>query len=350
MKYADLTPELERELVTRYQAGDREAGRVIVETFERLTLSAIVQRVGKIRRDLDDAVQDVRMFILEAARRFDLDRGNRFGSYVSKFAFGRFVMSTSRDSVIVVKSNADRDVREAEKIGREVSDRLRCHLRMRHVASLDAAISEEGDTWHDVVAGDLPHPDARIVQVDTDARRAFIVAHVLEVLSERERNIVQRYHMSEKQPTLREIAPDFGVTYERVRQILEKAMPKMQRAVRAVATEDDRSLWGGKSAPPTAAVRAPKRSDTWLDEYALIVLRALRRAGFATAPDLSAASRGQVGKEKTYRALDAAEKAGVVQSRVQTGSTAHATRHYWLTDHGRAVLDAVARAGRPEAA
>jgi hypothetical protein len=156
--------------------------------------------------------------------------------------------------------------------------------------------------------------------------------------------------MSDERPTLREIANDAGVCHERVSQLLNESMLKLRRAVRAVMTEDDRLLCGGKSFPPIGSRRPSKPVDGWLDDHTIIVLRALRRAGSATAKDLTAASRGQVSETRTYKVLKEAEKRGVVQFKIQPGSTALPARHYSLTDHGRTVLDSATNSRGPKAA
>jgi RNA polymerase sigma-32 factor len=335
---APISAEHERELVARWQRGDRDAGAALLAANESLLGKLVGSRAHPSRRE--DAMQDARLGFLRAAQRYDPSEGPRLATYASKWARGESLKATYEDTTIAVKSTAVARARRVARSG-ELPRKRALTMRLRSTRSLDEPINDIGETLRDVLAGESPSPEALIDHVDADARRETIASHVLGALADRERDIVRRYYMSDERPTLREIANDAGVCHERVSQLLNESMLKLRRAVRAVMTEDDRLLGSRRPSKPV---------DGWLDDHTIIVLRALRRAGSATAKDLTAASRGQVSETRTYKVLKEAEKRGVVQFKIQPGSTALPARHYSLTDHGRTVLDSATNSRGSKAA
>ena len=67
--------------------------------------------------------------------------------------------------------------------------------------------------------------------MDMDARRRNIMNEALQTLDERSRDIVQRRRLVDKGETLDEVSVTYGVSRERIRQIEEKALKKIQRFI-----------------------------------------------------------------------------------------------------------------------
>lgn len=79
---ATLTPERERELAGLYRAGNREAGRTLIEAC----LPFVMTVANEYRRwglPMEDVVQGGDLGLFKAAERFDPDRGCRLATYAA---------------------------------------------------------------------------------------------------------------------------------------------------------------------------------------------------------------------------------------------------------------------------
>ena len=107
-------------------------------------------------------------------------------------------------------------------------------------ASLNAQIGSEGEgslEWHDWLedesadqAGDYEARD------ELDARRALLV-QAMEVLNDRERDILTQRRLSEKSVTLEDLSSTYNVSRERIRQIEVRAFEKLQKKMRDLARD-----------------------------------------------------------------------------------------------------------------
>jgi len=64
-----------------------------------------------------------------------------------------------------------------------------------------------------------------------------LLQEAMQELSDRERHILTQRRLQENPTTLEELASQYGVSRERVRQIEVRAFEKLQKAMRAAATE-----------------------------------------------------------------------------------------------------------------
>ncbi len=113
-------------------------------------------------------------------------------------------------------------------VPREVLDRA-----IGRLSAHDVYLDDE-HTKLQLVDGGL-NPEEVFLEKDDHDRKRERVMRALSRLDPRERSIVEARHMTDEQQTLRSVAPTFGISYERVRQIEEKAMRKIVDDVRAVA-------------------------------------------------------------------------------------------------------------------
>src|SRR4051794_37592102 len=79
-RYPLLSADEERTLGSRAAAGDREAGRHLVESNLRLVVF-IARRYAGCGLDMLDLVQEGNLGLMKAADKFDWQRGNRFATY-----------------------------------------------------------------------------------------------------------------------------------------------------------------------------------------------------------------------------------------------------------------------------
>jgi RNA polymerase sigma-32 factor len=107
--------------------------------------------------------------------------------------------------------------------------------RLRRDASLNAPIRETGDSgeWQDWLMEDRDSQETTLVaSQEMDDRRAAL-SEALEVLDDRERRIFEARRLADEPLALRDLAVEFGVSRERVRQIEVRAFEKIEKAVRS---------------------------------------------------------------------------------------------------------------------
>src|SRR5438552_2570008 len=101
-------------------------------------------------------------------------------------------------------------------------------------ASLNAASREDGDSgeWQDWLVDESPDQETTLAASEEFDYRRKTLSDALTVLNERERRIFETRRLAEKQITLAELAEEFGLCRERVRQIEVSAFEKVQNAVK----------------------------------------------------------------------------------------------------------------------
>ena len=106
--------------------------------------------------------------------------------------------------------------------------------RLSGDASLNAAIQEDGDfgEWQDWLVDESPDQETTLAASEELDNRRKKLSDALTVLNTRERRIFETRRLAEEQITLVELAEEFGVSRERVRQIEVGAFAKVQNAVK----------------------------------------------------------------------------------------------------------------------
>jgi RNA polymerase sigma-32 factor len=100
--------------------------------------------------------------------------------------------------------------------------------------SLNAPIREDGDSgeWQDWLVDDVSDQETRLAEGEEADNRRQALGEALTVLNERERRIFEARRLADDPVTLEDLAAEFGVSRERVRQIEVRAFEKVQRAVK----------------------------------------------------------------------------------------------------------------------
>jgi RNA polymerase sigma-32 factor len=100
-------------------------------------------------------------------------------------------------------------------------------------ASLNAPIREEGGSveWQDWLVDESADQETNLVESEEFVNRRKALGSALSMLNERERRIFEARRLAEEPITLEELAEEFGVSRERVRQIEVCAVEKVQKAV-----------------------------------------------------------------------------------------------------------------------
>ncbi len=257
--YPVLSREEEIELAHRAKAGDKEAFKKLIESNLRFVVSVASKYKG-YGVSLMDLINEGNLGLIQAAKRFDPDRGVRFISYAVWWIKQAIMQALAEQSGVVKlplkQASVLLKIRNAyeelfQRLGREptteeIADELGMDpedvediLRVARIhLSLESPINkdEEDTTFLDFMEATTP-------SAEEEAIKASLAAHVEELLKQlkpREAFIVKcRFGIDTERPmTLEEIGKILGVSRERVRQIEARALQKLKRLASAKKLED----------------------------------------------------------------------------------------------------------------
>jgi len=122
----------------------------------------------------------------------------------------------------------------ARQLGVTQTDVVDMNRRLGGDVSLNSPIREDGDSgeWQDWLVDEVSDQETRLVESEESDNRRKALGEALSVLNERERRIFETRRLADDTITLEDLAAEFGVSRERVRQIEVRALEKVQRAVK----------------------------------------------------------------------------------------------------------------------
>ncbi|MEQ3711153.1 sigma-70 family RNA polymerase sigma factor, partial [Tateyamaria sp.] len=105
-------------------------------------------------------------------------------------------------------------------------------------ASLNATVGSEGEgtmQWQDWLEDESADQAGDYEARDELEVRREMLSEALEVLNDREKDILTQRRLSEKVITLEDLSEQYGVSRERIRQIEVRAFEKLQKKMRDIA-------------------------------------------------------------------------------------------------------------------
>jgi RNA polymerase sigma-32 factor len=140
----------------------------------------------------------------------------------------------------------------AKRLGVTERDVVDMNRRLGGDVSLNAPIREDGNSgeWQDWLVDDVSDQETRLAESEESDNRRKALGDALSVLNDRERRIFEARRLADDPITLEDLAAEFGVSRERVRQIEVRAFQKVQRAVKnRVAAMETRPAGPALSGP-----------------------------------------------------------------------------------------------------
>jgi RNA polymerase sigma-32 factor len=257
-----LTAEQEAEYGRRWKDHqDVDAARAMVLSHLRLVVAVSRNYIG-YGLPQGDLIQEGNVGLMKAVRRFDPDRGVRLVSFALHWIraeMHEYILRNWR-LVKVATTKAQRKLffnlrsmkkrqaaltnAEADEIAKALNvrreDVLEMETRMTgHDLTLDPTPTDDDEHAYSPIAylTDEDDEPAKIVEArDTAMRRSEGLGKALAKLDPRSRRIIEaRWLREDNALTLQELADEYGVSAERIRQIESKAMKQMKGAMAAVA-------------------------------------------------------------------------------------------------------------------
>src|SRR5207237_9465868 len=94
----------------------------------------------------------------------------------------------------------------------------------------------------DAVLQQSPTPEAIVVEQEEKERRLKALVAAIDVLDDRERRIFEARHLVDEPLTLEDLAANFNVSRERIRQIEARAFEKVRKAAKNLAMQAPAAL------------------------------------------------------------------------------------------------------------
>jgi RNA polymerase sigma-32 factor len=258
-KYAPISREEERALAVRWvEEGDEDAARQLVLANLRLVVK-IAMEYRRAWSNVLDLIQSGNVGLLEAVQRFDPYKDVKLTSYAVYWIRAyilKYIMDNFR-TVRLGRSRAQRKLffrlnkekRQLELEGFEVEPKLlaeRLEVTEEDIIDMDQRMSqsdlslnaparrdEAGAEFGDFIpvggqSAEQNVGDAQLSEVFQETIAAFS-----KDLGERDRQIVEERIIAEDQKTLQELADEFGISRERVRQLEKRLVDQLREYMKA---------------------------------------------------------------------------------------------------------------------
>jgi RNA polymerase sigma-32 factor len=260
-RFPILSADEERSLALRFQQdGDLEAARGLVLSHLRLVVAVARGYLG-YGLPHADLIQEGNIGLMKAVKRFDPDRGVRLVSFAIhwiKAEMHEYILRNWR-LVKIATTKAQRklffNLRSMKSglapLSSDDIERVAAELRVKpeevaemetRLAGQDLAFEAEHDDDEayapvNYLAADGDAEPSRLLEAkQSEQLRASGLDSALNSLDARSRRIVEARWLREKDPaTLHDLAAEFKVSAERIRQIEAKALEKMRKALPAPA-------------------------------------------------------------------------------------------------------------------
>jgi RNA polymerase sigma-32 factor len=264
LKRAMDAPLLEREeeldLATAWrEKGDERALHKLTTAYMRLVV-AVAAKFRHYGLPFPDLVSEGNIGLMQAAARFEPERGVRFSTYASWW-----IRSSIQDYVLrnwsIVRTGTTaaqkslffnlrrlraliKDVgsgaltpenrayvAQALRVGEDDVDQMAARLAAVD-RSLNAPFTEDGDgEWQDLLADERPDPEANAMDKRDTSKRSQWLGEAMGRLTDREQLIIRERRLREDSVTLEKLGVRLGISKERVRQIEHQALTKLKKAL-----------------------------------------------------------------------------------------------------------------------
>ena len=261
-KFPMLEPQEEYMLAKRWREhDDSDAAHRLVTSHLRL-VAKIAMGYRGYGLPISEVVSEGNVGLMQAVKRFEPEKGFRLATYAmwwikasiqeyilrswslvkmgttanQKKLFFNLRKAKSKISALDEGDlHPDQVALIAKRLGVTEQDVVDMNRRLGGDASLNAPIRDDGESgeWQDWLVDDAPTQERILADEEEKDNRHQALIGALDVLNDRERRIFEARRLADDPVTLEELASEFGVSRERVRQIEVRAFEKVQKAVKS---------------------------------------------------------------------------------------------------------------------
>jgi RNA polymerase sigma-32 factor len=260
-RFPMLEPQEEYMLAKSWREhGDREAAHRLVTSHLRL-VAKIAMGYRGYGLPISEVISEGNVGLMQAVKRFEPEKGFRLATYAMwwiKASIQEYILRSwslvkmgttanqkklffnlrkAKSKISALEEgdlHPDQVKTIAKRLGVTETDVVEMNRRLGGDVSLNAPLREDGDSgeWQDWLVDDSASQESRMVASQEADNRHKALSQSLSVLNERERRIFEARRLADDPITLEELAEEFGVSRERVRQIEVRAFEKVQKAVK----------------------------------------------------------------------------------------------------------------------
>jgi RNA polymerase sigma-32 factor len=266
-KFPMLTKDEEFMLAKRWQEHeDPQAAHKLVTSHLRL-VAKIAMGYRGYGLPIGEVISEGNVGLMQAVKKFDPDRGFRLATYAMWWirasiqeyilrSWSLVKMGTTaaqkklffnlRKAKSQISALEEGDMRPeqvsqiATRLGVTNDDVISMNRRLAGPdASLNAPLRSDSESeWQDWLADDAQvSQETEVAEGQEYTLRMGLLEEAMQELTDRERHILTERRLKDEPTTLEELASQYGVSRERVRQIEVRAFEKLQKAMRAAAEE-----------------------------------------------------------------------------------------------------------------
>jgi RNA polymerase sigma-32 factor len=265
-RFPMLEKDQEYRLAKRWRKqGDHNAANQLVTSHLRLAAKIAMGYRG-YGLPMAELVSEGNVGLMQALNRFEPEKGFRFATYamwwirasihdyilrswslvkIGTTASQRklFYKLRSAKSKIAALESGDLHPDQVALIAKslDVADQevVDMNRRLGGDKSINVPLHENGEIgeWQDQLVDQSPSPETIVVEQNEKNRQLKALAAAIEVLNDRERRIFVARHLTDQPPTLEELAENYNVSRERIRQIEVRAFEKVRKAVKNSAAK-----------------------------------------------------------------------------------------------------------------
>jgi RNA polymerase sigma-32 factor len=267
-RFPMLEPQEEYMLAKRWREhDDRDAAHKLVTSHLRL-VAKIAMGYRGYGLPISEVVSEGNVGLMQAVKRFEPEKGFRLATYAMwwiKASIQEYIlrswslvkMGTTanqkklffnlRKAKSKISALEEGDMRPeqvqtiAKRLGVTEQDVIEMNRRLGGDASLNSPIRDDGDPgeWQDWLVDTTPNQEVRMAEGEEYDHRHKALTGAMSVLNPRERRIFEARRLADEPMTLEDLAAEFGVSRERVRQIEVRAFEKVQAAVKSEIARQD---------------------------------------------------------------------------------------------------------------
>src|SRR3979490_1088244 len=249
--------------------GDRDAAHKLVTSHLRLAVKIAMGYRG-YGLPISEVISEGNVGLMQAVKRFEPEKGFRLATYAMwwiKAAIQEYILRSW--SLVKMGTTANQkklffNLRKAKskisaldegdlhpdqvkliakRLGVTDQDVIDMNRRLGGDASLNAPIPDDGEAgeWQDWLVDTSPNQEAIMAEHEEFDHRREALSGAIGVLNPRERRIFEARRLAEDPMTLEDLAAEFGVSRERVRQIEVRAFEKVQSAVKGTIARQEQA-------------------------------------------------------------------------------------------------------------